>query len=240
MFIEYMQCGDLMGVINNFSQLPIPHATFYAAQIVLVMEYLHGKNLIYRDLKPENVLVNTNGYLKLTDFGFIKTVAKWERTYTFCGTPEYIAPEIIKNQGYSHAVDWYSLGIFLYEMIYGRPPFMSNDPYEIFKMIIDETLPLTKNFDKNAKSLINKLCKHDITKRYGNFVNGVKDIKKHAFFKDTEWQQLLGQRILAPHIPQKSAPKNDHFRSQAKIDEYNDNANFPPIKEERDKFINMF
>ena len=100
MYLELIQCGDLMGVLNKFNKLEVNHARFYVGQIVLVLEYLHGKNLIYRDLKPENVLIDQTGYLKIADFGFIKTVKKSERTYTFCGTPEYIAPEIIQNKGY--------------------------------------------------------------------------------------------------------------------------------------------
>lgn len=137
MFIDFMPAGDLMGVVNKYTQLPVEIARFYTAQIVLALEYLHNKNLIYRDLKPENVLVDNNGYLKLADFGFIKQLDKCERTYTFCGTPEYLAPEIIQNKGYSHAVDWYALGIFMYELMYGRPPFMANDPMEIFDMILN-------------------------------------------------------------------------------------------------------
>ena len=107
-------------------------AAFFTAQIVLCFEYIHSKNMIFRDLKPENVLLIKDGYLKLADFGFIKNLKPTEKTFTFCGTPEYIAPEIITNQGYSHSVDWYALGIMVYEMIYGRPPFMDNNPMEIF------------------------------------------------------------------------------------------------------------
>ena len=95
MYIDFIKAGDLMKVLNKFKQLEPGHAMFYAAQIVLCLEYLHGKNLVYRDLKPENVLVDSTGYLKLADFGFIKEVKPDDRTYTFCGTPEYIAPEII-------------------------------------------------------------------------------------------------------------------------------------------------
>ena len=96
------------------------------------LEYLHSKGLIYRDLKPENILVGKNGFIKMADFGFVKKLKPWERTYTFCGTPEYMAPEIINSTGYTFAVDWYALGIMLYEILYGRPPFMANDPYVIF------------------------------------------------------------------------------------------------------------
>lgn len=96
--------------------------------------------MIFRDLKPENVLINNDGYLKLADFGFIKRLKKSEKTYTFCGTPEYIAPEIIQNVGYSHSVDWYALGIMIYELIYGRPPFMAHDPYQIFNMVLTQKI----------------------------------------------------------------------------------------------------
>ena len=101
MYVEFMVCGDLMAVINKFKKLSADHAKFYISQIITVFDYLHQKNLIYRDLKPENILVTETGYLKLADFGFIKRVNKCERTYTFCGTPEYMAPEIIQNKGYS-------------------------------------------------------------------------------------------------------------------------------------------
>lgn len=95
MYMEFMQCGDMMGVINHYKQVPIQVAKFYAAQVILTFEYLHGKNCIYRDLKPENILMADDGYIKLADFGFVKRLHNWERTYTFCGTPEYMAPEII-------------------------------------------------------------------------------------------------------------------------------------------------
>jgi len=100
--------------------------------VVLCLEYLHGKKMIYRDLKPENILINTNGYIKMADFGFLKQLKDDERTYTFCGTPEYIAPEIFLSKGYSQPVDWYALGIFMYELLVGRPPFMASNPMEIF------------------------------------------------------------------------------------------------------------
>jgi serine/threonine protein kinase len=96
--------------------------------------------MIFRDLKPENVLMQNNGYLKLADFGFIKQLKGSERTYTFCGTPEYIAPEIILNKGYHKPVDWYAVGILLFEMMYGRPPFMSNDTYELFEMTLKQKI----------------------------------------------------------------------------------------------------
>lgn len=95
MFVEFMKKGDMMGVINHFQQVPTQISKFYAAQVVLAFEYIHGKDCIYRDLKPENILIADDGYIKIADFGFVKRLFKWDRTYTFCGTPEYMAPEII-------------------------------------------------------------------------------------------------------------------------------------------------
>lgn len=125
LFTDIMKCGDLMGVLNKFTKFSPDHTRFYVAQIALCLQYLHGKQFIYRDLKPENILIAENGYLKLADFGFVRKVEQWDRAQTFCGTPEYIAPEIILNQPYYKSVDWYSLGILTYEFMYGRPPFMA-------------------------------------------------------------------------------------------------------------------
>lgn len=95
MYLDFMKNGDLMGILNKYKKFEAEYAKFYVAQVVLCLEYLHGKDMVFRDLKPENVLMADNGYIKLADFGFVKTVHRHERTYTFCGTPEYIAPEII-------------------------------------------------------------------------------------------------------------------------------------------------
>lgn len=137
LYLEHVEGGDLMGILNKFKKLQPEYARFYIGQIVMCLDYLHSSGLIYRDLKPENVLISKNGYIKLADFGFIKKLEKGERTFTFCGTPEYIAPEIILNKGYSHPVDYYALGIFLFELLYGRPPFMAANPYEIFQQVLN-------------------------------------------------------------------------------------------------------
>ena len=119
MLEDYLQNGELLNVLKYYKRMPQSLVRFYSAQILLVFEYLHEIDLIYRDLKPENVLVQNNGYVKLTDFGFVKKLKPWDRTYTLCGTPEYIPPEIIMNVGHGRAADWYTLGIFLYELLVG-------------------------------------------------------------------------------------------------------------------------
>jgi serine/threonine protein kinase len=118
---------------------------FYGAQILCIFEYLHGKDIIYRDLKPENIMIGDDGYLKLIDFGFAKVVRK--RTYTICGTPEYIAPEILLNQGHSKPVDWWTLGILIYEMLAGFPPFQDEDPMNIYRKIINTKPRYPEGFD---------------------------------------------------------------------------------------------
>ena len=210
--------------------------------MVLAFEYLHGKHMLFRDLKPENVLVSPDGFLKLADFGFIKHLLPHERTYTFCGTPEYIAPEIILNKGYSHAVDWWAFGIFLYELLVGRPPFMSNDTYEIFEMTLKKKILFPKEFDSGAKSLIKHLCKADLAERFGNLHKGAADIKNHRFFKTFNWDKLVEKKVLPPHIPSppESSTKAANLTKHADLVEANDNKDFPPVKVEKDPFLAWF
>lgn len=135
--MELAEGGELFKVLSQkFGRFDASMAKFYASQIILCFEYLHAKDMIYRDLKPENVLLHSTGYVRLSDFGFLKKLKKNERTYTLCGTPEYLSPEIILNKGHGRAVDWYCLGIFIYEMMVGRCPYMHDDPMEIFKKIL--------------------------------------------------------------------------------------------------------
>jgi len=190
-----------MKLLHDMKKFEPSLARFYAAQVVLALDYLHSKNFIYRDLKPENILLKNSGYIKLTDFGFIKRLKPWERTYTLCGTPEYMAPEVIMNTGHGSAADWYTLGILVYEMIIGRPPFMHNDTYEIFKMIIKQKIMFPNGFPSDAKSLVKHLTDHDLSKRFGNLINGTDDVKCHRYFKSIDFN-MLGKRLIpAPYVP---------------------------------------
>ena len=144
---------------------------------------------MYRDLKPENIMIADDGYLKLIDYGFAKEVKK--RTYTICGTPEYIAPEILLNKGHSKPVDWWTFGILIYEMHAGHAPFMDDDPMNIYKKIINTKPRYPDGFDSNLKSLVKHLLRRDLSKRFGNLVGGISDIKDHRFFKPINWVQLV-------------------------------------------------
>lgn len=165
-------------------------ARFYTAQLVIVFEHIHNLDLIYRDLKPENVLLTRQGYVKLADFGFVKKIKPWERTYTLCGTPEYMSPEVIMSIGHGRGADWYTLGILLYELTCGRPPFMDNDTYEIFKKVLKHPIPFENGYDPDARSLIRHLTKHDLSKRYGTQPGGAKIIRNHPYFSKIDFSDV--------------------------------------------------
>ena len=196
---EFIPGGDLFTLLKAENNLSIEQSQFYLGQIIFALEYLHSRNIIYRNLKPENILINKNGYIKLTDFELVKNLD--DRTYTLCGTPGYMAPEIILNKGYGLGVDWWALGILLYEMICGVDPFADESPMKIYENILEGKIKFTSDFDDTSKSLIKHLLDKDISRRYGNLKNGVEDIKNHEFFKTMNWDKLLKQEIPADFIP---------------------------------------
>ena len=230
--IEYVQGGELFTLLRNRGSFPLEQAKFYTAHIITIFEYLHGKNIIYRDLKPENILINKNGYLKLTDFGFAKYLNN-EKTYTLCGTPEYLAPEIILNKGHGKPVDWWTMGILLYEMLVGIDPFSDDDPMKTYQKIIKGKINFPKDFDKNAKSLIKHLLTADTTKRYGCLKNGVKDILNHRLFIGYDWKNFVFLKMKPPYIPPiKSATDSSNFESYPDSD-----VESPSVDKNEDPFL---
>ena len=232
--LELINGGELFTYLRGVGRFPVDQARVYIAQIVSIFEYLHSKNIIYRDLKPENILIHKSGYLKLTDFGFAKIVEG--RTYTLCGTPEYLAPEIILNKGHGKPVDWWTCGILLYEMIAGIDPFSDDDPMMVYQKILKGKIKFPSGFDSNAKSLVKHLLESDLTKRYGNLKGGVKDIKGHRFFKELSWEKLINMELTPPYIPKvKSASDISNFSSYPDSD-----TPFPSIKKSEDPFLDWF
>jgi len=197
--LEFVQGGELFTYLRNLGKLENDEACFYGSQVVCMFEYLHAKNIVYRDLKPENILISADGYLKLTDFGFAKYVDG--RTYTLCWTPEYLAPEILLNKGHGKPVDWWCLGILIYEMLAGIDPFNDDDPMAIYQKILKGKVKFPKSFDKNAKSLVKHLLVADLTKRYGNLKGGVEDIKQHRWFGSINWDNLVQKKIQPFYKP---------------------------------------
>lgn len=196
---ELLKGGDLFTYHRSVGNFNDKQTSFYGAQVVSIFEYLQSKEIVYRDLKPENIMINADGYLALIDFGFAKVVTK--RTYTICGTPEYIAPEILLNQGHGKAVDWWTLGILLYEMLAGYPPFQDDDPMNIYRKIINTKPRYPDGFDSRLKSLSKHLLRRDLSKRFGNLKDGAKDLKDHRFFEEINFDDLLSKKLNPPHIP---------------------------------------
>lgn len=193
MVLEYIIGGELFTYLRRSQKFSIEMSKFYAAEVLLAFEYLHSKNIVYRDLKPENILLDSEGHVKLTDFGFAKTVT--DITWTLCGTPDYLAPEIIQGKGYGKAVDWYALGVLIYEMLAGYPPFYDEDHFKLYEKILIGKLRFPPGFDPDAKDLCKKLLTGDLTRRYGNLKNGSKDIKTHKWFTGIDWKKMAERKV---------------------------------------------
>jgi len=218
--MEIVPGGELFTHLRRARKFSDEISKFFALQVAATFDHIHSKNTVHRDLKPENILVMGNGYSKLTDFGFAKIIEPGQRTYTLCGTPEYIAPEVLLNKGHGKPVDWWTLGILTYEMIVGQPPFCDEEPMGIYQKILAGKIYFPKYFDKSAKTLVKKLLTADLSKRYGNLKSGSDDIVKHKWFASLDLQELIAQKIPAPYKPQMA-------------DEH-DTSNFEEIPESRD------
>ncbi|KAJ3345945.1 hypothetical protein HDU83_003545 [Entophlyctis luteolus] len=212
--MEYIQGGELFTYLRNMDKLDNEAAKFYAAEVVLAFEYLHSADVVYRDLKPENLLIDTNGHIRVTDFGFAKHL-NGHLTHTLCGTPDYLAPEVIQSKGYGKAVDWWALGILIYEMIAGHPPFFDDDPFRLYEKIVACRLAFPPFMHPLAKDLIRRLLTPDLSRRYGNLRDGALDIKLHPWFQGIDWDAMWELRVEAPYIPD---VHGDHDTSH--FDEY--------------------
>ena len=197
--MDYIEGGELFSLLRKSKVFPNQVAKFYSAEVLLALEYLHSKNIIYRDLKPENILISRSGHIKLADFGFAKQVET--TTYTLCGTPDYIAPEIIAVQPYTKAVDWWSFGILIYEMIAGTTPFYDPSPLKTYENITKCNVIYPNHFQLDVINLLQGLINKDVTYRLGNLKNGVQDIKNHRWFNEVIWENLLQGNIETPYEP---------------------------------------
>ena len=198
----FLEGGDLFQHLKKSKHFSEEGARFYGAQIALALEYLHNKGIIYCDLKPEKILMDEKGYLKLADFGTTKKVKNNEKILSFCGTPDYLAPEVITKNDIDKMADWWSFGILLFEMLCGIPPFYAENINKIYEMITNGTVqfPQKINISDEAKDIIQKLLEKNPKKRLGS-QNGILDIKKHPFFSKIDFNLIEQKKIEAPFKP---------------------------------------
>uniref|UniRef100_A0A671PP49 protein kinase C n=1 Tax=Sinocyclocheilus anshuiensis TaxID=1608454 RepID=A0A671PP49_9TELE len=209
--IEYVNGGDLMFHMQKQRKLPEEHARFYAAEICIALNFLHEKGIIYRDLKLDNVLLDQDGHIKITDYGMCKEgIRPGDTTSTFCGTPNYIAPEILRGEDYGFSVDWWALGVLMFEMMAGRSPFdiitdnpdMNTEEY-LFQVILEKPIRIPRSLSVKAASVLKGFLNKDPKERLGCQVQtGFTDIKSHTFFRSIDWDQLEQKQVTPPFKPQ--------------------------------------
>ena len=211
--MEYVCGGDLMFHIMEEGRFSLERAKFYAAEIVLAFQFLHRKGIIYRDLKLDNIMLDSEGHIKLTDFGMCKEGIKNGRTTsTFCGTPVNMAPEIIREEEYSIGVDWWTLGILIYGMLVGHSPFHDENEDRLFEIIKREAPFFPPNIDVNSKRIIRGLLQKDPNQRLGCPPQSEEAIKEQQFFKGIKWDELQYKRSKPPFIPAEGERRNaDNF-----------------------------
>ena len=199
--MDYVPGGDLMLHIQRllFSQA---RAKFYAAEVLLALEYFHANNMVYRDLKLDNILLGVDGHIKIADYGLCKVLEAFNgRTNTFCGTPEFMAPEILKEQMYGRSVDWWAYGVLIYEMLLAEAPFQGQDEDEIFEAVLKENLVIPDDLDIIVADLIRQLLIRDPTKRLGCGNGDAADVKKHPYFEGIDFDKLLKLKLEPPYKP---------------------------------------
>merc|ERR1712228_1164808 len=208
--------GELFTILRKMRSFDEPTARFYASCVIEAFDYMHRIDCIYRDLKPENLVLTNQGYLKVTDFGFAKIVPN--KTFTLCGTPDYLAPEIVTGQGHGKGVDWWTLGILIYEMLASFPPFFDDEPMMTYRKIIQGKFKFPRYLSAQSKDLISKFLKPKSTKRLGVIKGGAASIREHPWFKDFNWNNLNQQTIKPPIKNKVKSHKDlsnfDHFQEK--------------------------
>ncbi|KAM7372438.1 hypothetical protein PAMP_009603 [Pampus punctatissimus] len=199
--MEYTAGGDLMMHIHAdiFSE---PRAVFYSACVVLGLQFLHDHKIVYRDLKLDNLLLDTEGFVKIADFGLCKEgMGFGDRTSTFCGTPEFLAPEVLTDTSYTRAVDWWGLGVLIYEMLVGESPFPGDDEEEVFDSIVNDEVRYPRFLSTEAIGIMRRLLRRNPERRLGSGEKDAEDVKKQPFFRGTDWEALLQKKVPPPFVP---------------------------------------
>ncbi|KAG1665295.1 hypothetical protein FOA52_015872 [Chlamydomonas sp. UWO 241] len=214
--------GEMFAYLQTRTEaLSEDSARFYAACVIMGLEYLHERDHVYRDLKPENLLLDSKGYLKITDFGFVKQVRRGTKTYTTCGTPEYLAPEIIMNKGHGQSADWWALGVLVFELVSGMVPFHHEDRLTMFRRICHRDLTFPRHFSNSLQDLLLSLLELTPALRLGSGKSGAAELKAHPWFRGFDWRALAARTLHAPYVPPPPRAAADCINF----------GKFPPIKQ---------
>ncbi|CDW90889.1 protein kinase 2 [Stylonychia lemnae] len=206
MVMDFMNGGELFYHLRREQRFSERRIKFYAAEIILAIESLHQSGIIYRDLKPENILLDNKGHIRITDFGLSKQgifKQNEDMTFTVCGTPEYLAPEIIRGEGHGKAVDWWSLGALLYEMYCGRPPFQNTNKIQLLHTIATKKIDFSRigRASEEFQNLIKRLLHHNPNRRLGGGDQDSEELRNHPFFSGLDWEQVRNKQIEPPFSP---------------------------------------
>lgn len=197
--LEYIPGGELFSHLRKAGRFELSLYQFYSVEVACALSYLHTLKIVCRDIKPENILITAVGHIRINEFSLAKIVE--DRTYTLCGTPEYISPEVIEGNGYGTATDWWAFGVLLYEMAVGYPPFFGKNPFTIYKKILDCKVDYPSHLPASTKAAIKAFLTFDRRSRLGSGSGGFKSVKRNAFFKGIDWNSAIQELIIPPVIP---------------------------------------
>ncbi|XP_068000868.1 ribosomal protein S6 kinase alpha-3 isoform X4 [Melanerpes formicivorus] len=212
LILDFLRGGDLFTRLSKEVMFTEDDVQFYLAELALALDHLHSLGIIYRDLKPENILLDEEGHIKLTDFGLSKeSIDHEKKAYSFCGTVEYMAPEVVNRRGHTQSADWWSFGVLMFEMLTGTLPFQGKDRKETMTMILKAKLGMPQFLSPEAQSLLRMLFKRNPANRLGAGPDGVEEIKRHAFFSKIDWNKLYRREIHTPFKPATGRPEDTFY-----------------------------
>uniref|UniRef100_A0A672PNQ6 Ribosomal protein S6 kinase n=1 Tax=Sinocyclocheilus grahami TaxID=75366 RepID=A0A672PNQ6_SINGR len=212
LILDFLRGGDLFTRLSKEVMFTEEDVKFYLAELALALDHLHGLGIIYRDLKPENILLDEDGHINLTDFGLSKESIDHEnKAYSFCGTVEYMAPEVVNRRGHTYSADWWSYGVLMFEMLTGTLPFQGKDRKETMTMILKAKLGMPQFLSSEAQSLLRSLFKRNPSNRFGAGPDGVEEIKRHPFYATIDWNKLFRREIHPPFKPASGRPDDTFY-----------------------------
>ncbi|XP_077613539.1 ribosomal protein S6 kinase alpha-2 [Crocuta crocuta] len=230
LILDFLRGGDLFSRLSKEVMFTEEDVKFYLAELALALDHLHGLGIIYRDLKPENILLDEEGHIKITDFGLSKEAIDHDkRAYSFCGTIEYMAPEVVNRRGHTQSADWWSFGVLMFEMLTGSLPFQGKDRKETMALILKAKLGMPQFLSVEAQSLLRALFKRNPCNRLGAGLDGVEEIKRHPFFVTIDWNKLYRKEIKPPFKPAVGRPEDTfHFDPEFTARTPTDSPGVPP------------